>query len=143
MCLIFWVCHLIRDFPFRHFLGFQYFCEFTFKEQYDMKMTLYFKRSRHYVILVLFVIMLYFYFKLENTLNDKRQNYFNRVVVLTICGFLEILQNFWTILNLCLFLKFILTYFWFFNPVCQHYPCEIIKLFCVNIERQNFFLCDV
>ena len=28
------------------------------------------------------------------------------------------IYNFWTSLNLGLFLKFILTYFWFFNPVC-------------------------
>ena len=30
MCLSFWFCHLIRDFPFWIFLGVQYFCDFTF-----------------------------------------------------------------------------------------------------------------
>ena len=30
MCLNFWFCHLIGDFPFGIFLGVQYFCDFTF-----------------------------------------------------------------------------------------------------------------
>ena len=37
--------------------------------------TLYFKRSHQYDIVLLYVIMIHFYYELENTLNQKRQNY--------------------------------------------------------------------
>ena len=82
------------------------------------------------------VIMLVFYYKLENTLNDKRQNYFNRVVILRKK---EVLDNFKSRSSFEINSNILLI----FNPVCQHSPCEIITLFCINIEREKFFLCDV
>ena len=56
------------------FTGVFCICDFLFFFG-SYNVTLYLKRSRQYAIVLVYVIMICFYYELQNTLNHKRQNH--------------------------------------------------------------------